>query len=281
MQVKYRLTGSRFKIGLFGTLFTVIKNTYSSRSLVWQLFKRDLVMSNKRSYLGFLWNMLYPLFGIISWLIIQMAGVLKPGDIGVSFPVYILSGTIIYNYFSNFISSARNTLNAGNGFILQVEYHHEALWLYNLLIMLFWSFISLSLNLIVLLILGITPRIEWLLIPFLMIPLFLLGSSLGFILLILDKSIPDLSKVFDLGIPLLYWITPVIYTISTVSNPFILMLIKLNPLYYLVVLPRDIFLFGHSDLWGEFFILSAVLFFIFLFCLRFYYIMEEILVERV
>lgn len=280
MNYKKKQFGLRFKVGIIGTFFIISKNIYRSRSLIWQLFKRDIVTANKRSYFGFLWTFLSPIFSVLSWLIIQMAGVLKPGDIGVSFPIYVLSGTLIYNYFAVFTSSARNTLTAGASFITQVEYPHEALWGYNLAINLFWSSLSIFLNVLVLIFLGVSPNLYWFLLPILIIPMFFLGSTIGFLLLIFDKAIPDISRVFDIAIPLLYWITPVIYTISNVQNKFILMAIEWNPLYYLVVLPRDVFLFGHSSLWREFSFVSFILLFTFLISLRFYYVMEEILVER-
>ncbi|MCL2520815.1 MAG: ABC transporter permease [Spirochaetaceae bacterium] len=281
MQIRVRRFGERFKLNSFQVLFIVIKNSIASRELIWQLFKRDLLMANKRSYLGIIWSFIAPIFGIISWVFMNIAGVLQPGNTGVPFPVFLLAGSMIYGYFGAFIGVSRGILGAGGGFIMQVEYHHESLFFYNLLNVIFWSTFTFVLNVLVFLLFGLYPHITWLLFPFLLIPLLLFGSAIGFVLLVLDKAFPDLAKVFNMAIGLIYWITPIVFSVDAITNPYILAAIRLNPLYYLVILPRDMFLFGHSTLWQGYFIMAGISAVLFMLGLRFYYLTENTFIERI
>jgi len=85
----------RAKLGLFKTLLVVCQNIYNSRELIYQLYRRDLLMQYKKSFLGMGWMFFGPIMGIVSWILMNAAGVLAPGDVGVPYPVYVLLSTSI------------------------------------------------------------------------------------------------------------------------------------------------------------------------------------------
>ena len=87
------------KIGFFKTMLVVIKNTVASKELILQLYKRDFLMQYKKSFLGLGWMIFGPIMGIVSWVLMDSAGVLSPGDVGVPYPVYLLF-LILSNFFN-------------------------------------------------------------------------------------------------------------------------------------------------------------------------------------
>lgn len=74
-------------------------NVWGARELIWQLFRRDFVGAYKKSWLGFAWFFIMPLMGIVSWVFLQKSGMLKPGDVGIPYPAYVLIGTSMYTLF--------------------------------------------------------------------------------------------------------------------------------------------------------------------------------------
>lgn len=52
------------------------------REFIWQLFKGDFLMQYKKSFPGAGLILLVPLIGFASWVFINAAGVLNPGDMG-------------------------------------------------------------------------------------------------------------------------------------------------------------------------------------------------------
>jgi hypothetical protein len=59
---------SRRKTGFFKIWVIMFRNIIASRELIYQLFKRDFLMSYKKSFFGIGWIFLAPVIGIISWV---------------------------------------------------------------------------------------------------------------------------------------------------------------------------------------------------------------------
>ncbi|PIE34921.1 hypothetical protein CSA56_06280 [candidate division KSB3 bacterium] len=117
----------RHELGFFQTWIVMARNVIRSKELIWQLFKRDLLAGYKKSFLGMTWIFVSPIMAIISWVFLQKTGMLNPGDVGIPYPAYVLLGSSMWGLFMGFYTAARGTLKAGAGFIMQVNYPHEAL----------------------------------------------------------------------------------------------------------------------------------------------------------
>jgi len=72
--------------------------------LLEQLVARDFKIKYKRSVLGVFWSLLYPLFTMLIMNFIFSN--LFRFDIP-NYPVYIFSGLLVWNYFSDAISQSR------------------------------------------------------------------------------------------------------------------------------------------------------------------------------
>ena len=145
------------KIGFLKTMLVIIKNTIASKELIFQLYKRDFLMQYKKSFLGLGWMIFGPIMGVVSWVLMDSAGVLSPGDVGVPYPVYVLFGTSIWGLFMSFFTSTSQTLQIAAGFIQQVNFHHEALVFKQGLQNLTNFGISLIINIVVMLSFGVMP----------------------------------------------------------------------------------------------------------------------------
>ena len=100
----------RIKMGLLRSLKILYSNMTSNWELNYQLFRRDFLQQYKKSLLGMAWLFITPLIGIFSWVFMNATGVLKPGDVGIPYPAYILIGTTIFGLFQSFYSGASGTL---------------------------------------------------------------------------------------------------------------------------------------------------------------------------
>src|SRR3989338_6542059 len=112
---------SRKKIGFFKTWSLMFANIASSRELIAQVFVRDFLAAYNKSFIGLGWLVITPIIGILSWTIMNAAGILRPGDVGIPYPAYVLIGSSIWGLFLGFYQSASQTLSAGSSFILQVK----------------------------------------------------------------------------------------------------------------------------------------------------------------
>jgi len=269
----------RLKIGWFKTWMILIRNIIKSWDLIYQLFRRDFLMGYKKSFIGFGWIFISPLLGIISWVFYNYTGILQPGDVGIPYPAYVLLSTTIYGLFGGFFSSAVGTLGAGAGFITQVNYPHDALLIKQALLQLANFGITFFINIVVLFAFGVVPSAYIFLFPFLILPIFFIGSAIGLFACILDVVASDINKGINFLIGLLMYITPIIYSVK-VKNPFLQQMIKFNPLTYLIGGARDLVIYGRMDHIDRYLICTGVSFLLFLFSWRLFYVTEQRVIEK-
>lgn len=269
----------RSKIGFFGVWISMLRNIIKSRELIYVLFKRDFFAIYRKSYLGIAWILISPLVGIVSWVFMNSTGILDPGDVGVPYPAYVLISSSIWGLFMGYYSSASSTLGAGSEFIMQVKYPHEALLVKQTMIHLANFAINLAINIIVLLIFGVTPTAYILLLPIITLPLFLLGASIGLIISVVSIVASDLTSAFNILFGFVFYITPVIYSTDK-KDTTLQKVIELNPLTYLVGGVRDLILFGEIDHLDRFLFCSLVSLVLFLLSLRLFYVSEDKVVEK-
>ena len=269
----------RLKLGWVRTWIVLFRNIIQSWDLIYQLFRRDFLMSYKKSFIGAGWIFISPLLGIVSWVFYNATGILQPGDVGIPYPAYVLLSTSIYGLFGGFYTAASGTLSAGTGFITQVNYPHDALLMKQALVQLANFGIVFFINIIVLVCYGIIPNLCIFLLPVLILPIFFIGSSIGLVSCIIEVVASDINKGITFLIGLLLFITPVIYS-SKVQNSFLQKMIKWNPLTYLIGGARDMVIYGKMEHFDRYLICAGVSFLLFLLSWRIFYITEQRVIEK-
>lgn len=278
MKIVYE-PNQRSKMGFFKTLFVIIQNIRSSRELIFQLYRRDLFMQYKKSFLGMGWMLFAPIMSIVSWIVMNAAGVLSPGDVGVPYPVYVLLSTSIWGLFINLYTSSGQTLQVAQSFIQQVNFHHEALLIKQALQDLTNFSITIVINVVVMLLFKITPHWQIFLLPVLVIPIFLIAASLGMIVSIVSTITLDMQRIATFLLSLLMFITPVIYS-SKLNLSLVNTIIYYNPLTYIVCGPRDLILYGKMDNISFYWICILLSILMFIMALRFFFVSEKKVIEK-
>lgn len=270
----------RLKVGFFQTWMIMIRNIIKSRQLIWQLFRRDFFMSYKKSFLGMTWIFISPIIGIASWVFLNYAGVLQPGDTPIPFPAFVLLGTSIWGLFMGFYSSASGTLSAGAGFINQVKYPHEALLIKQTAQHLASFSITFIVTMVVFLIFGVVPSWGILLFPLAMLPLFFLGAGMGLIVSVMSVVASDLTNLINIGLGFVFYAIPIIYLYDQLESPILKFIVQINPLAYLITGARDLIIEG-TIYYPERYVAVAIgAFIFFMFSWRIFYISEDKVIER-
>jgi lipopolysaccharide transport system permease protein len=268
----------RVTIGFFNSWRIMVKRLFSSRELIWQLFKRDL-SNYKQSYLGMFWIFLSPVIAIISWVFLNATGILKPGDVGVPYPVYVLVGGAIWGLFMDIYAGTARSLADSSALIMQVNFPHEALVGKQAARTIVFFVINLLLIIVVLAIYKLVPGPEIALLPLVLLPLFLVGTGIGMIVSVLLAVAHDFEKAVTALLGFLMYLTPVIYS-PRYDSPIIKILIKWNPLGYLISAPRDVILYK-GLLSPKEYAISAILGVLFFLCAwRIFFLSEYKVAER-
>ena len=185
----------------------------------------------------------------------------------------------MWGLFMGFYSSASGTLKAGAGFIMQVNYPHEALLFKQIAQKLADFLIGFGMNIAVLLAFRVVPSWKIVLLPLVALPLFFLGSALGLVVSMISVVAFDINRALNMLMGLLLYITPVIYS-DKVDSPLVQVLIKWNPLTYLVCSARDIIIYGTLYNLTGYAICAGISLLLFLISWRLFYVSEHDLIER-
>ena len=99
------------------TIFSLPMDIYKNRRLVAKLAKNDFKTRYAGSYLGIVWSMLEPLLTMIVLTIVF--GTLY-GNTDKTFPVYILTGRLLYSFFSQSTKAALKSIRQNSAMIKKV-----------------------------------------------------------------------------------------------------------------------------------------------------------------
>jgi lipopolysaccharide transport system permease protein len=271
--------GDRHKIGFVAFIRLMTGNLIDSKELIWILFKRDFLMSYRRSFLGLTWLFVAPVFGVVSWLFMNATGLLSPGAVDVPYPVFVLMGTTMWALFSGFYQASAGTLSSGAAFIQQVKFSHEALLAKQTLQHLAGFAINLVVNLIAIFAFHVSLSWKALFFPVLILPLFFIGSGLGLIMSVLEVVAPDVKKVFDMCFNLLPFATPVFYS-DNGHSMLLAKVVRYNPLTYVFNGIRGCVLHGRVEYFHTFLAVFAGSVLFFLVAWRLFYATEDKVIEK-
>jgi lipopolysaccharide transport system permease protein len=270
----------RAEAGLLKTLFVVLRNIVEGRELIWQMFKRDFFVVYRRSILGYSWILAGPITGIITWVFMNYAGILHPGEVGMPYPVFVLLGSQMWGLFMGFYRSSAESLGSSSGLMKQIKFDHEVLLVKQAGLVVANFFITLAVVFLVMVIFRVVPPWQAVFFPVVILPLFFLGAAMGIVVSVFSSVISDAAKIVGEIIGLVMYITPVIYT-TDFNHPLLKLLVKWNPLSYLIAASRDILTNGTIQHFNNYALVSAITAALFLIALRLFYVSEPLVAEKI
>jgi len=257
----------------------MISDFSKSRELVWRLFLRDFTSRHKQSLLGWLWIVLMPLMTMGTFLLLNMSGIIKIGRIDIPYPIFGLVSFSIWNIFSNGLAMTTNSVTGAGGLVQKINFSKDSLVFASFGQVVIDFLIRVGLTLGIFLLYGRLPPASFFLFPILLLPLVFLTLGMGMVTSLLQAISKDIVSFVNLGTGFLLLLMPVMYSAEQVG--ILGKLNAVNPLYYLVIVPRDIMLYGEvRHLAG--FALSGILgIFVFIFGWIFFYLSQAKLAERI
>jgi len=200
------------------------------RDLVIQLVARDIKVRYKRSVLGVAWTMLNPLgtMIVLTFVFSHLFRFTLP-----HYPVYVLSGILLWNLFSQSTTAAMSQLIWGAALLNRIYVPRTLFALSALGTGLVNVVIALLPLIAIMLITGmrVTPAILWLPAPLLLTAMFTLGVAL--LLSSVAVAFPDVVETYQIVLSAWYFVTPILYP-KTILPATVQMWMNFNPMYYLV-----------------------------------------------
>lgn len=202
-----------------------------NRILLKELTKTDFKLRYQGSVLGYLWALLRPLM-MFAILYIVFAKLLRIGNDIPHYPVYLLTGTTLWSFFTECTSQGMQSIIVRGDLLRKICFPKYILVVSSTLTAVINLLINLVVVVIFALINGVTPNLGWLMVPILIIELYTLALGIAFLLGAINVKYRDIMSIWDVCIQALFYAVPVIYPISMVadSSSLAAKIILLNPI---------------------------------------------------
>ncbi len=188
-----------------------------NRILLRELVVTDFKLRYQGSVLGYLWSILKPLF-LFAILYVVFDKFLRLGrDIG-HFPVYLLLGTILWQFFSEATTQGLQAIINRGDLIRKINFPKYIIVISGTIS----ALINLAINMVVVvvfcLINGVQLRPEALLVVPLIIELYIFSLALAFLLSAINVKYRDIGYLWEIFLQAAFYATPIIYPLQMVAK---------------------------------------------------------------
>ena len=204
------------------------------KDLIFQLIRRDLVSRYKRSVLGVAWTMLNPL-GTMLILTIVFSRVFGRVE---SYPVFVLTGLIVWNFFSQTTRHCMDSTLWGSGLFKKIYLPRTSFIISSIGTGIVNFFISLVPLLIIMLFTGVPVQLSAIMLPVILLLLSFFSLGVGLLLSAYSVFFPDIAEMYTILLMAWMYLSPVIVPEDTLAGIMNGLVLKINPLYYLIKLFR-------------------------------------------
>lgn len=220
------------------------------RALINQLVQRDIKTKYRRSVLGLLWTVLNPLLMMTVLSIVFSYFFSRYGDVE-NFPVYLLCGQVIFNFFNESTSIAMGSI-VHSGELIKKVYVPKYLFPITKVMSSGVNLLSSMIALVIVMVATrsrVTPTVLLAVFPLLYVLLFSTGVSL--FLSAAAVSFRDLMHLYSVVTTAWMYLTPVIYPMSILDGAprWAVFIINANPLTAFIKIFRAVVLDGVTAPW--------------------------------
>ena len=181
--------------------------------------------------MGVVWNVVHPLAMIAVYAVIFgaiMGSTMQevPGRWGLT--IYLCAGFFPWIAFSDCVTRGAYALSGNAAYLKKLPVPEQVFVAETVAAASITLLVSFSLFVLIAVALGVRPTWYWLLLP---VPMFLLqavGFGFGLIVGTLNVFFTDVAQILGIVLQVLFWLTPIVYPSSRVSETFQRAL-RLNP----------------------------------------------------
>lgn len=190
-----------------------------NRAILREMVITDFKVRYQNSVLGYMWSLLKPLF-LFAILYIVFTYIIPLGKGVEHYPVYLLVGVILWNFFTEATMIGASSIVARGDLIRKISIPRYLVVLSSSLS----ALINLGLSLIVIFIFalvnGITPTFEWLLIIPIIIELFVFSLGVSFLLAAMYVKFRDITYIWEIFLQAGFYATPILYPLMNVPPQY-------------------------------------------------------------
>lgn len=200
-----------------------------NRALLRELVATDFKLRYQGSVLGYAWSLLRPLFLFVI-LYVVFVKFLKIGTGVPHFPVYLLLGIVIWNFFVEMTTQSLGSIVTRGDLIRKIRIPRWIIVLSSSIA----ALINLGLNLLVVTLFLFINHVDLLkttlLLPIILVEVYLFALGLSFFLSAAYVKYRDVNYIWEVCLQAGFYLTPLLYPISKITNLTLQKILLLSPM---------------------------------------------------
>lgn len=226
----------------------VVADIWRNRVRMYRIARYDYQMAGKDSYLGKIWNVLSPLIQIAAYWFVFGLGIRGGRDVeynGETIPylAWMLSGLVPWLFINGGIVRGAGSVYSKATTALRLRYPISTIPAGSVLIELFSHCVLLVILFITMFAYGMWPTLHWLNLIYYIAAAFLILTALAMLTSTLTMIARDFQLLINSLMRLLFFMTPVLWTMDNLPYKF-QKILQLNPFLYIIDGFRDSLLYG-------------------------------------
>jgi lipopolysaccharide transport system permease protein len=222
--------------GWLGDPVNELKIAFKYGSLLRNLVAKQLKLKYRGSVLGFVWSLLNPLSMVLVYTVVFRFIMRFPLE---NYALFLVAGVIHWEFFSSTSSASTGTIINNRELIKKINFPRillpTSLAVFDLIqvVLAFLAFILIYLSL------GGTLWVGHLLYPFALLFQFVFVLGISALVSAATVFLRDLEHLIQIALRLLFWLTPIIYPVTSVPAN-VVPYFKLNPMTSYIVIYQDL-----------------------------------------
>lgn len=250
-----------------------------THALGYRLFLRNLKGMYRQSLLGMFWSIIPPLVTSLIWILLNGQRVVNIEVPGVSYPLFVIIGTILWQTFAEGVNGPVRGVTSGKSMLAKINFPRESLILSGIYEVIFNALVKIALLVVVFAVFQQLPVWSTLLGLLGFAALILLGSTIGLLLTPLAMLYTDVQRGIAIVLQFAIYLSPVIY--PEPKSGMVAELMKFNPVAPLLTTTRNLLIGAPTPGLESFFWISGVSLLLFLLGILVFRLTMPIIIERI
>jgi ABC-2 type transport system permease protein len=200
-----------------------------NRALLAELVRTDFKLRYQGSVLGYTWSLLRPLL-LFLILYVVFAKFLKLGDDVPHYPIYLLLGIVLWNFFAEMTSQSLGSIVGRGDLIRKIRIPRWMIVLSSSVS----ALINLGLNLLVVAVFMLFNHVDlmhstWLF-PFILAEIYVFALGVSLFLAAAFVKYRDVSYIWEVVMQAMFYLTPILYPLSRIPNLAFQKLLLISPM---------------------------------------------------
>lgn len=220
------------------TVAALSKNVLADKKLIFNLAKSDFKAKFAGSYFGIVWAFIQPIITVIVYWFALEIGLRSGKMCDYPFVLWLIAGLVPWFYFSEALSSGTNALTEYSYLVKKVVFKIEILPIVKVLSAIFVHCFFVAFVVVFSCFYKYYPDLYTLQLIYYILCMFALVLSITYITSATVIFFKDLTQIINIILQVGVWATPIMWDVSILS-PKLALIMKINPVYYIVNGFRD------------------------------------------